>query len=236
MQRVPFIGITAALSSESRLMFNVNEDYVRNIVRAGGNPILLPPFGNTNDIANKIDALLLPGGGDVSPLFYGEEPMKQTKSICHHLDLFEHHLLHQMIKTGKPVLGICRGMQIINTALGGSLYQDIPTQLPDAIEHYQDIEFRHEPFHVVHFLQDSILQKIFKSDKLQVNSFHHQAVKKVAPDLRAVAFTTDGIIEAIEGYSGYVLGVQWHPETMTQYSPLQFLIFNYLVNLASFAQ
>lgn len=163
---------------------------------------------------NELDALVLQGGADVSPRSYGEQPMRQEWSGDIVRDRYEMELLHEFMAQGRPVLGICRGAQLMNVAFGGTLLQDIPTQRPQAIPHV-DTDLYDELFHEISFESDSLLANLYAPlGSGRVNSIHHQAVDRLGGDLVVDARSSvDGIVEAIRWRgSGYALGVQWHPE------------------------
>jgi len=185
----------------------------------GAWPILIPQFlesrqAEQREFCRTLDALILQGGSDVSPETYGETPLKLEWAGDRIRDIYEIDLLRQFISLGKPVLGICRGFQLINVALGGSLYQDLPTQRPDVSVH-RDWEIYDRNFHEVEILANSHLAQIYPNPvSARVNSIHHQAIKILAPGLKIESISReDGVIEAASmiGHS-FVLGVQWHPE------------------------
>jgi len=164
------------------------------------------------DYAEYLDGLVLQGGADVSPLAYGEEPLRQEWSGDPVRDAYELELLHEFMEAGKPVLGICRGMQLINVALGGSLYQDLPTQLPGRVAH-EGGDFDRN-IHQVHFTEGSQFARWFGGTAGgSVVSIHHQGIKRHGRDLKAEAVAEDDVVEAIR-WTGrsFVCGVQWHPE------------------------
>ena len=209
----------------------VNHDYVKAVELAGGIPLLLPVIQEEADIRRQldtVDGVLLTGGYDVNPLCYGEDPHKDLGFIFPEVD--DHQLLaaRVAVETGKPVLGICRGMQVMNVAFGGTLYQDV-SQLPTEVKHFQKAQ-RHVPSHGVNIVKDTILHNVFGNDKILINSFHHQAVKSVAPEFRVSAKAADGIIEAIEkNGERFAVGVQWHPEMMAQKHPAMLNLFRHFV-------
>jgi putative glutamine amidotransferase len=163
------------------------------------------------DYADYLDGLLLQGGADVSPRAYGEEPLKPEWCGDPVRDAYELELVHEFMEAGKPILGICRGMQLINVALGGSLYQDLPTQCPESQGHETPDYDRN--VHEVRFTAGGKMKDWFKVDGGQVASIHHQAVHRLGKDVVVEATAPDGVVEAIR-WSGrsFVCGVQWHPE------------------------
>lgn len=174
----------------------------------------------------QVDALVLAGGADVDPLLYQEEPLAKIGVIEPHRDYFEKALIREAIKQKKPILGICRGLQLLNVTLGGSLYQDL-SYYPDLkINHVQKTPWEF-PTHSVQTAAGSLLEKMLTSENV-INSYHHQAIKKLANPLRAIAWSTDGVIEAVESKTDdpYILALQWHPELLTEIKPENQLIFD----------
>lgn len=183
------------------------------IPTVNNNSMLHPSNIRLRDYAKHLDGLVLQGGADVSPQTYSENATRPEWSGDRARDMYELELLHEFIEAGKPVLGICRGCQLINVAFGGTLYQDIASDVPAAIEHVSDLYDSH--YHVVHFPQGSVLGTLFpfKPEAL-VNSIHHQAVKDLGRDLVVEARSGgDSIVEAIRYRKArFVMGLQWHPE------------------------
>jgi putative glutamine amidotransferase len=167
------------------------------------------------DYVGALDGLVLQGGTDLSPLSYGEEPLKPEWAGDRVRDAYEMELLHEFMEAGKPVLGICRGLQLINVALGGSLHQDIPSLVEDAIAHEAPEYDRHT--HPVQFVEGGLLAKLYPEQTgAQVVSIHHQAVKVLGKDLTVEATAADGLVEAVRWNGrGFVVGLQWHPEFHT---------------------
>jgi len=212
----PVIGITSFAGGERK--YGTNAAYIHSVFNAGGLPLQLPSVNTecAEEIISSLDGLLVPGGIDVAPSFYGEEPVREVTLFRSEDDLFEMELIKAAVKLGKPVLGICRGIQIINVTFGGSLYQDIPTQFTTKLSHRQSSDIRSEPSHKVFLEEGSDLAKIFGDKEIMVNSFHHQAVKEVAFGFTVTGRASDEIVEAIESDDGLVIAVQWHPEEMTE--------------------
>lgn len=211
----PIIGITVHIEHDGN--HNLHPDYIQAISEAGGVPLLIP-VGAEKDleqVCNVLDGLLLSGGYDVDPLTFGEEPHAKLGDVTEARDTQEFALIKQMIALEKPILGICRGEQILNIALGGTLYQDIAAQFEgEAIQHSQKAKRSYQS-HYVSIVEGTILASIVGTEKVKVNSFHHQAVRNVGNSLIAAGKSSDGLIEAIEGTGkSFVLGVQWHPETL----------------------
>ena len=197
----PIIGIIADIDNK---YLKLNKQYAEAIEDAGACPILLVPSHDIEDIVSKINGLLIPGGDDLHPSYYNEEVNYDMKIVDRDRSKFELAIIHEIIKLRKPVLGICYGMQLINVAFRGSLYQDMGLQAPVAIDHRNG-------YHIIRVSDN----KFINSGEFNVNSTHHQAVKVLGQGLKAIAFSADNIIEAIcmENYP-FLLGVQWHPERL----------------------
>lgn len=191
--------------------------YLDGIYAAGGIPVILPLEIDKKDIASitaKFDGFLFTGGQDIEPKLYGEEKQDFCSEVNEARDALEFDIFEEVLRQGKPVLGICRGMQLINAALGGTLYQDLEMMHKSEtyVLHKQQAPY-HVPCHTVQVLQGTLLHSIVKTEELQVNSLHHQAVKKLSPKLEACAISKDGIVEAVfMKDKKFVLAVQWHPE------------------------
>ncbi len=210
----PVIGITGNYNDQT---CTLAEGYYRSVLLAGGIPIVIPPYMETECLSDQLaglDGLIFSGGGDLNPLFFDEEPVKELHSINAKRDRQELLLAKLAYDRQIPTLGICRGIQVLATALGGKVYQDIYTQSEGAkIKHSQDLD-RGVASHTVSVAGDSMLCSIFGGQTtLAVNSFHHQAVKSVPDGFKTCAVSKDGIIEAMESTEfKSVIGVQWHPE------------------------
>ena len=213
-KRRPIIGITGNYDGGKCTML---EGYYRSVLEAGGTPLIIPPFDDTDamvSLLNRIDALIFSGGGDINPLYLGEEPLRELSSINPARDWHELMLVRLAANRQLPILGICRGMQVMTASLSGKLYQDIYKEASVTLKHSQDAE-RHIATHTVDIAPKSHLAQIFGKEKLFVNSFHHQAVKEVAPGFVVSALSPDGLIEAVESTQHKsMIGVQWHPECM----------------------
>lgn len=234
----PLIGITAniLIDGQDDLFPGihrdyVNDDYIRAIENAGGIPIILPVVFNEEDIQAQVqvlDGILLTGGYDVNPLFYGEEPMEKLGFVLQERDKYEIELIKIAIEFNKPMFGICRGIQILNVALGGSLYQDISYIEGVKLKHMQN-SLKGSPSHTVDIIKGT---RLFEElgEKVITDSLHHQAIKKPADTLEITALSKDGVVEALE-YTGknYILAVQWHPEKMFENYPIMLKLFERLV-------
>lgn len=186
----------------------------------GALPMLLPKLDDPAALAGLIDvvdALVLSGGTDVSPEVYGEVALRPEWSGDPERDRYERHLIAAALAAGKPILGVCRGAQILNAALGGGLYQDISFQVGGALRH-RDWDVYDANEHTVTIAAGSFLADIYGAGDVRINSVHHQAIRAVAPGLKAVAIAPDGVIEAIERIDDaqFLVGVQWHPEWQMQ--------------------
>lgn len=187
----------------------------------------IPEEAYIQDVAHRIDGLILTGGASsVYPRLYGEPPVRNEEDYDHDRDNFEIALTHEIMRSGKPILAICRGMQMINVALGGTLVQRIDTEWPHAITHLQPEAFDC-PFHDVYLESDCLLRDWLSYESVAVNSIHAQGVDRVAPQLRVVARSKDLLPEAIEGVSGtsQIVGVQWHPELMAHKNDIALRLF-----------
>ena len=218
--RKPLIGITSSYEhnpeSENAYKTSVSIDYSRAVMNAGGIPVVLPVHDNIEVIKEQIshlDGLLLSGGVDSDPALYGEDSLQEIGVISPERDKFEIMLLEEYLKTGKPILAICRGLQLVNIYFGGTLYQDIK-YLDTQIQHKQKWHL-YLPTHNIDILgKDNILYEIF-GEKTRVNSFHHQMIKDLAKGLTPIAKSSDGVIEALQKKDHpFFYATQWHPEMM----------------------
>ena len=211
--KVPVIGISTEIDIPERVA--VKRRYVDAIIQAGGIPFLLPFTNNIQVLQSAvslIDGLLLTGGGDVSPILYGEASLPECGDCCSARDDFDYLLLRFANERRIPVLGICRGMQVINTYFGGTLYQDLSSQCPSEICHKSE-DASAVARHSIRCLKDSQLFASTRKEELSILSIHHQAVKEMADGFRATAFADDGMIEAMELIpEGLIWGIQFHPE------------------------
>lgn len=212
----PLIALTPShdtVSNDLRML----PAYVKALEAAGAIPVLLPLPAAAEDLkrlADTFDGFLFTGGPDVHPFLFGEETHRNCGSVSALRDQMELALLPVVLETGKPILGICRGIQLLNIGLGGTIWQDIPSQVESdfPICHSQPFDYS-LPAHTVTLSAGSLLAKITGEEKLSVNSLHHQAVKHVAESLTASAVSADGLVEAVEMRSyPFFVGVQWHPE------------------------
>lgn len=212
----PVIGITTDVQQDGENI--LKNTYVQAVIRAGGLPMIVP-VGLEQDVEQLIemfDGLLLSGGNDINPMLFNEEPHEYLGVVSPSRDSSELELARRMLKTGKPILGICRGLQVLNVAVGGTLYQDLYKQKDSPIlQHIQKAPNTHCS-HYVQLDKGSLLESIAGSERIQVNSYHHQSLKEVPSDFKVTAVASDGIVEAIESTDEqFVLGVQWHPEALS---------------------
>lgn len=214
-----------------------NQEYIEAVKAGGGIPFIIPITNELDEEAlteliQRIDGLVVQGGLDIASDLYGEEPCQQQGTFIRHLDEAYLAAIKLADELGKPVLGICKGMQAINVAYGGTLYQDLPSQKTEVIQHKQKIA-RSEGVHHIGVKEESFLGKCVGIGKVLVNSLHHQAVKDLAVGFKVTAEAPDGVVEAIEKEAGTpVIGVQWHPEEMaTAGNELQKNIFREFINL-----
>jgi len=223
----PLIGMTPSImdlewAGSLRMPAAIGwSSYTRAIAAAGGVPVILPIDGHgVEEVLAAIDGLVLPGGADLHPSLYGETAVHPTVyGLNPDRDRFELDLVCAAVARNLPVLAICRGIQVLNVALGGTLYQDVPDQHPAHHEHRQTAP-PSEPSHTIRLEPDSCLARLYAADRVPANSFHHQAVKAVAPGLRAVGWSPDGLVEALESPShDFAVGLQWHPEVMFEVHP-----------------
>lgn len=212
----PIIGITCLVNWQDERQ-QQNETYIQAVLKAGGIPVLLPAVNSTAVImeqAELVDGLIVSGGPDMDPKYFGEQPVPELGGVSPLMDASESVLIRRILELNKPLLGICRGEQVLNVVAGGTLYQDLRRALPEVLKHVQD-QPRWFPSHSARIVAGTKLAKIMQAEELPVNSFHHQAVARVAPGFVATAYAPDGVIEAIESQNHrFVIGVQWHPEGM----------------------
>ena len=216
--RIQKPGSTPAYSSR--------EELVRAILAAGGRPYLLPtalPLNSIPEVLNEFDGLFISGGGDIHPDYFGGEMHPSVDGIDRERDEFELALCREAVAMDKPVLGICRGQQVLNVAMGGNLVVNIPSELPQAGQHrWWPNYLRSRLSHAVKIESGSQLVRIMGGTQFMVNSLHHQSVKDLGDGLKVVATAPDGVIEALEmPGKPFVVSVQWHPEWLTEHEPMR---------------
>lgn len=213
---IPLIGISCSYDQQEGRFF-LAEAYVNAVTGAGGVPVILPSIQGTtsaNILIQNIAGLLLAGGGDVDPAYFDEEPAPGLGEITPERDRFEIMMVKAALRKKIPVLGICRGIQVLNIACGGTVIQHIPAEIKKPLKHSQKAP-RWYPTHKVFLEKSSLLSGICDTGYMNVNSFHHQAVKDPAPGFKVTGQSSDGIIESIENPKHpFMIAVQWHPECM----------------------
>jgi putative glutamine amidotransferase len=211
----PLIGITTRLSAEEN--FYLRRYYAEAVEGAGGAPVYIPLIPDRvylSALCERLDGLVLSGSNsDLDPVYYGEEPHQKLGAVLPDRDETDLILLEVAERLATPVLGICFGMQSLNVARGGSLIQDLASQMPEAVKHEQG-QVINRPSHHIRIEARSMLAELAGSETARVNSFHHQAINKVGRDLQVIARAPDGVVEAIidPRQDRFILGVQWHPE------------------------
>ncbi len=205
------VGLTASSSSEGRERIQLNASYARAVELAGGIPLIIPAQASLDTLREMMaaaDRLLLTGGGDVNPARYGEAAHPAVAGVSDQRDSAEEAVLNLALDRRLPILAICRGMQVLNVALGGTLVQDITSERPGSLVHGPRAD------HLVQVAPGSRLREILGTDAPEVNSRHHQAIGTLGHGLQAVAWSSDGVVEGIEMPGQWVVGVQWHPEDL----------------------
>jgi putative glutamine amidotransferase len=226
----PVIGVTTFHSDSRRgyLYISVTEAYVKAMTSAGAIPVLVPlglPEDDLNHLLSTVDGVLFTGGGDIDPVLFGGLSHPTVHDIDPVRDQMEIHLVRQVVERGDPFFGICRGLQVINVALGGSLYTHIQDQHPNAIKHdYFPGRPRNYHAHPVRVDEGTTLAEIIGHPLIQVNSLHHQGIDRLAAGLTPTAYAPDGITEAVElSNHPFGLAVQWHPEWLLDQEEMQAL-------------
>ncbi|MCF8011854.1 MAG: gamma-glutamyl-gamma-aminobutyrate hydrolase family protein [Clostridiales bacterium] len=227
----PLIGITCSQDDNSNSIYT-GRDYMLGVEKAGGVPVLLPA-GDVNNIKYLLEVLhgiVFSGGGDIDPHFFGEEPLPATGEVDPRRDEYELELAHFALAYKKPCVGICRGMQVLNVAAGGTVSQDINLKILNPLKHFQRAP-RPYPSHSIKIEKNTWAALIFKNDVIRVNSFHHQVIGSLAPGFKISARSPDGVEEIIEytGEDEFVLGVQFHPENMLRQNTRFLELFSMLV-------
>ncbi|HKA58277.1 MAG TPA: gamma-glutamyl-gamma-aminobutyrate hydrolase family protein [Gemmatimonadales bacterium] len=241
---MPVIGITTqtleAIPDQLPRCWIMSQRYVNVLTAAGAIPWVIPLLeGNEaalRSIYERLDGLFLPGGVDIDPAEYGEPRTSLCGRVDPARDWAELLLVRWALADKKPVLAVCRGAQLVNVAVGGSLYQDVGTQHPDAIKHDHFPvagRRRDELAHEVRLTPGSRLQQLLGVDSLAVNSMHHQGIARLAPGLVPVATSPDGLIEGVETSNGhFMIGVQWHPEDLVDVDPRMKRLFDAFIDAA----
>jgi putative glutamine amidotransferase len=234
----PLIGITTSVTVDKiPERAYVNGAYIRAVQSAGGVPLLLTPHFTPEVQAalwQRLDGLILTGGGDIEPSRFGESRHPAVDDVSPARDELELGLTHRALSDDVPLFAICRGIQVLNVALGGTLVQDIPSEWPNALPHSQKAP-RHEATHPVKVMGEGTqLGRVLGSLELDVNSMHHQAIKQLGEGLREVAWAPDGIVEGVEmpGDARFIVGVQWHPEELVAHDQAARNLFAAVVDAA----
>jgi putative glutamine amidotransferase len=236
-RRSPLIGVSTSITvGASPERAYVNSTYLHAVQQAGGVPVPLPPqlsAASLQRLGAELDGLLLTGGGDVDPALWGEAPHPKLYDVAPSRDTLETSALHLALGRSLPVLAVCRGLQVLNVALGGTLYQDVATEPGTQLPHSQK-EPRDQPTHKVKVASGSRLAETLGADELEVNSMHHQAIHRLGRGLTAVAWAPDQLVEGAEwdDPARFVLGVQWHPEELVGHSEPARRLFSALVAAA----
>ena len=239
----PLIGLTCTVrrDEDRSPLYGVSPPYIRALETAGGLPVLIPPIlspQTLRSIYERIDGLLLIGGGDIDPECYGvsDNDGVELRSVDTDRDATEIALTRWAVRDDKPLLGICRGIQVMNVALGGTLYRHIPTEYPTAIDHDLDgVGSRRIEGHSVTIRPGTRLAELLGQTTVPVNTMHHQAVQSLGMALTPAATASDGLVEAVERQGArFFVGVQWHPEELYEYSlPMRRLFEGFIRQSAS---
>jgi putative glutamine amidotransferase len=227
---IPLIGLTIyrAKSPAGLPIAAIAEAYLQSIMQSGGCPVLIPSGLRGEALAalfSRLDGIVFTGGGDIDPAHYRAASDPKISEVDPDRDKLEFTLLNQAVEMKMPFLGICRGLQVVNVGLGGTLYADIADQVPTASRHDYFPDWpRDHLAHSINVSEGSLLASILGEKELPVNSLHHQAVERLAPGLLPSAYSPDGIVEALEiPDHPFGLAVQWHPEWLTVHAPMRAL-------------
>jgi len=227
------IGITPARTDEERPWMQIRTEYINAVIRAGAMPILLPLTNNKkviDEVFQLVDGIIFSGGADVNPSCYGEEILSTCGKPDALRDEMELYMINRAIREQKPFIAICRGCQVFNVAMGGTVYQDIHTQLEGAINHPCFLTPR-ERVHDVFIEKNTKIYEIFGKESVCVNSCHHQGIKKLGDGLIVSAKSADGLVEGIElPNHPCAIGFQWHPEALEELFDEEKSVFNYFIN------
>ncbi|MBQ8162265.1 MAG: gamma-glutamyl-gamma-aminobutyrate hydrolase family protein [Clostridia bacterium] len=223
----PLVGLVPLWDDEKQSIWML-PGYQEGIVAAGGTPVILPLTDSHEVLSlllDHLDGVLVTGGQDVDPARYGEEKRDTCGELCPARDAMEAFILGEALRRDMPVFGICRGLQMLNVFLGGTLYQDIPTELHSTVQHHGQKPYD-APDHEVTLVEGEWLEKLLGKHRLPVNSYHHQGIREMAGDLCATAVAPDGLVEGVRSrHHRWVQAVQWHPEFMPVKDPDSSRIF-----------
>lgn len=234
----PLIGITTrqAPSPDGLQAFSLLRAYADAVLEAGGEPLLIPaslPSDHAHRVLERLGGIILSGGGDIHPRFSPGPLHPLIDETDDERDALELELVRLAVEHRKPLLGICRGCQVLNVALGGTLYTHLPDQFPGALQHSFPGRHRRLLAHTVQIRKDSRLAQILGTEALSVNSLHHQGIERVGNGLQPNAWSPDGLVEGIEmPQHPFIIGVQWHPEWLTDQEPMRRL-FHALIEASS---
>lgn len=236
----PLIGITMSHTRHNSGGYanTLADAYVGAVAAAGGVPVLLPagiPLAEARTLRTHLSGILLSGGADIAPSRYGGYAHPRVYGVDEARDALEIELVHLAVQTGWPLLAICRGIQMLNVALGGTIFTHIADQLEQPLEHDNgSAQPRHYLAHTVQITEGSLLERILRSNQTAVNSMHHQGIDLLSPCLQPVAFSPDGLIEGVElPEHPFAVGVQWHPECMVESEAMQALFGAFIATAGS---
>ncbi len=221
----PLIGITSDQETNSygQPIVQLNQAYVDAIAQAGGVPVIIPSSlaeAGWETLYARLDGILFSGGGDIAVELFSGDPHPRVDDVEPERDSVELSMLHAAASGGKPFLGICRGCQLVNVGLGGTLYTHLPDQLPGALDHAYPGNLRTFLVHEVQIEEGTLVASVLDEPIVRVNSHHHQGLKEIAPDLRIAGRSPDGLVEAVElPEHPFGIAVQWHPEWLTDQEP-----------------
>lgn len=233
----PIIGVTVWKENKDANVYEkVNEWNLKSIEDFGGIPVMLHMTKNDeviDEYVKMLDGIYFTGGGDINPLLFNEEPIREIGNVEYDRDEFEMKLYKKASEKNIPILGVCRGMQIMNIADGGNVYQDLYIQRPETNNHSCKYTFEGNEFHTVNIRENSMLHEILNTTEIKTNSYHHQAIKELGEGYVATAFAKDGVVECIESTKlKYAIGIQWHPEVMYAKHPVFGKIFRSFIDAA----
>ncbi|MBR7120430.1 MAG: gamma-glutamyl-gamma-aminobutyrate hydrolase family protein [Lentisphaeria bacterium] len=227
--RKPLIGVTPLYDPETDKWW-IQLPYMKHLEVNGAVPVMIQPTTDTNTLEETLkylDGVLLTGGPDVDPAHYGEKILPECGYICKERDVIDCFIARRAMELDLPIFGICRGHQVINAALGGALYQDIPSQIGKSINHRPGLPEPHDIAHTVTFTEGNPIARCLGRKTVEVNSFHHQSVKTPAPGIEIAATSPDGVVEALyHKEHRFVWGLQWHPEKMPVTDPVSIKLFS----------
>lgn len=239
----PIIGIATMSDHDAAGLhaprFSLNQSYNKAIMAAGGVPLMIPHVEDAEslrELYEMLDGLMLPGGVDIHPRYYDEEPHPKLDPTDDGLDWIEATLLRWALADDMPVFGICRGEQVLNVVMGGTLWQDLPSEYATVFDHRESFKRKIRDYlaHDVRIDPDSRLAEIAGATRVWVNTSHHQAIKRVAPGLRATAWSPDDLVEGVESPDHFfVVAVQWHPEEMVKKHEWALRLFRAFVDAAA---